>query len=753
MNLVDVAVTLPLQETLTYRDPRGERAPLGTQVIVPLGSRMVTGFVVGYREEAPGRVRDIEAFVGDEPVLDESILALCRFAAEYYLAPLGEVLRAALPYGERAVAARRVRLTEPGQRLAREGASGAWGLGLLAFDAADRAFLDRLSKSRSLSVRSLCRSDPNAAARLQDLEKQGLIAIGDEVRVASRRKAGATHATAMGFDDGAPALPALAAAPTLNAHQADALGALVAGLDQGYATFVLHGVTGSGKTEVYMQLVAEARRRGRGALVLVPEIALTPQLAARFRARFSEDVVVLHSALSPATRRAAWHRLRRGEVGIALGARSAVFAPVRALGVVVVDEEHDGSFKQEEGVRYHGRDLAVVRAEQAGAVAVLGSATPSLETYHNAMRGRFRKLCLPVRANPAAAGRPLPPVEIIDLRVHPPGPDGLLSPPLAQAIRETLAAGEQAILFLNRRGFSTLIVCRGCGAVIQCRHCAVSMTYHRGRDRLLCHYCARSEPLPARCPGCQQAALQGLGTGTERVESVIRECFPGARVARLDRDTVETAHGVHGVGGILAQVHAREIDILVGTQMVTKGHDFEHVTLVGVLQPDQGLHLPEFRAAERTFQLLEQVAGRAGRAHRPGRALVQTYSVDHPAIEALRTHDYDGFVRGELERRRDAQYPPLVRMMAVRLDGTHVNEVRAAAIEAAARAQADGGAQVRVLGPAEAPIARVRGRARWQVWLLSQHRAAMVRAARAAMATPVPRTVRLAVDVDPQSVL
>ncbi len=542
---------------------------------------------------------------------------------------------------------------------------------------------------------------------------------------------------------------------TLNADQERAVEKLVAATAAGFATFVLHGVTGSGKTEVYLRVIAAARAAGRGALVLVPEIALTPQLAARFRARFGEDVAVLHSALPPRERLEAWRRLRAGEVGIALGARSAVFAPVRELAVVVVDEEHDPSFKQEEGVRYHARDMAVVRAQRAGAIAILGSATPSLESAHNIARGRFTEIALPQRATP----RPLPQVTLIDLRRTPPGPDGLLSGPLAEALGTTLAAGEQSILFLNRRGFSTIVLCRGCGHVVRCGSCVVSMTYHRGRSRLLCHYCGSGAPVPELCPVCRAPRLERLGTGTERVEAVIRERFPDARVARLDRDTVDrAAEGPERVGraldDILARMQAREIDILVGTQMVTKGHDFAGVTLVGVLLPDHTMNLPDFRAAERTFQLLEQVAGRAGRGDRPGRVLVQTYAPDHPAIEAVEHHDYAGFVREELRGRREADYPPFARMAALRLDARDPARVRAAAHAAADAARLAGGSAVVVRGPAEAPLAMLRGRCRWQVWLTAHDRAALVAAARAgATAAGESGDLHVALDIDPQSVL
>ncbi len=741
--LLQVAVTLPVDETFTYRNPRpGVCLPLGTEVIVPFGSRQVTGFVVGHPATAAGPVRDIAGVVGDGPAIEEPILDLCRWAAGYYLAPLGEVLRGALPRGERSIASRRIRLTEPGRRLVDLEAKGRSHMAGLTLDADDRALLARLRAAGTLSPTALERATAGATDRMAHLLERGLVEIVERVAgpTKGRRKTGERIASV-----------AAAEIPVLNPHQQAAFDVLRVALGKGYSGFLLHGITGSGKTEVYLRLIAEARRQGKGALVLVPEIALTPQLAARFRARFGDDVAVLHSALPPAERLAAWRRLRSGEVGIAVGARSAVFAPVRALSVVVVDEEHDGSFKQEEGVRYHGRDLAVMRAHQAKAVAVLGSATPSLESFRNVLLGRFRRLLLPTRANPAAATRPLPPVEVIDLRRHQMGPDQLFAPGLAQAVAEALAAGEQTILFLNRRGFSTLMHCQACGEVLRCSSCSVSMTLHRGREKLICHYCGRATAIPPRCPKCKKPALQGLGTGTERVESVVRALFPTARVARLDRDTTDGQRD--RLEKLLTRVHKREIDILVGTQMVTKGHDFGGVTLVGVLQPDQGMHLPDFRAAERTFQLLEQVAGRAGRGDRPGRIVVQTYCPEHPAIQFLLQHDYEGFVRDELARRESANYPPFSRMIALRLDGRHEASVRAAATDAAARARAQAGTTVLVLGPAEAPIPRLRGRSRYQIWLRGSDRAKLQATARAAAGVTLPRDLRLAIDVDPQSVL
>jgi primosomal protein N' (replication factor Y) (superfamily II helicase) len=799
---LDVALALPPFQTFTYRDPRpGARVSLGTQVLVPLGKRHVTGFVVGYACTAPRAVRAIEDVLEEEPALDEDVLALCRWTAAYYLAPLGEVLRAALPQGERAASARKVRLSEEGRLFLLRDAAGQTGFSGLSVDEQDRALLRRLSSGRGLTARAL--EGTPAAARLRRLIELELVEMGDEVRgrVEGRRELWAHAArtdSEPSFTGGAHARRAFWARlrsapeglplaeltpgeratartlahrgwvalrerndsgpgvgggplPVLNVHQEAALRALGEALGRGFSPFVLQGITGSGKTEVYLRLIAAARDQGQSALVLVPEIALTPQLAARFRARFGDDVAVLHSALSPAERRRAWRRLRAREVGIALGARSAVFAPVRQLGVVVVDEEHDGSFKQEEGLRYNGRDLALVRAQKVGAVAVLGSATPSLESFRNVQAGRYRRLLLPARANPAAAARPLPPVEVVDLRREPPLGDELFSKRLLEAVGATLEAGEQVILFLNRRGFSPLVLCRSCGQVIRCSQCAVSMTYHRARGALACHYCARSQAMPPACPGCRRPKLEPVGTGTERVETLVRQYFPAARVARLDRDTA--GGGGAALERVLARVQAGEVDILIGTQMVTKGHDFAGVTLVGVLLPDQGMHLPDFRAAERTFQLLEQVAGRAGRGERAGRVIVQTYAPDHPAIACLKTHDYEGFVRGELAQRRAAGYPPYFRMVALRLEGPDVGRVRAAAEEAARLARSGAPSALRVLGPAEAPIPVLRGHARWQVWLAGEDRAALASAARRGSEARLARDVRLAVDVDPQSVL
>jgi primosomal protein N' (replication factor Y) len=797
---VEVAVALPVPGLYTYALPVAwaERAQVGVRVRVPFGKSRATGYVVGFPGRAPEGipVRPLEG-VEDGPAIAPELCRLLLWAAEYYLAPPGEMIRAALPPMVQARVERRVRLVDPtrfsageadrrilsalaqaeggelseralpqaGRALARLAARGAIERQAIARPPAAKVRREptvALARPASDAERTALSRSRGREALYQALER----AAGAELALSALRELprARVHAQALAKlglcrigarevvrDPFAGEPVAAHPPPALNPAQALAVGAVEAALlRRQFCGFLLHGVTGSGKTEVYLRTIASARARGRGAIVLVPEISLTPQLAARFRARFGDDVAVLHSGLSDGERYDAWRRLRDQRVGIALGARSAVFAPVADVGVIVVDEEHDPSFKQEEGVRYHARDLALVRAQQAGAVALLGSATPALETLHNAtVAGRLTRLVLPERATP----RPLPAVEIVDLKVHRADRDGLLSAPLDAALAETVAAREQAILFLNRRGFATFLLCRACGHAERCRDCSVALTLHRGRGALVCHYCGRASPRPVACGKCGARAIAELGVGTERVEAALAQRFPDARVARLDRDT----GGGAGLRRLLGQMARREIDILVGTQMVTKGHDFPGVTLVGVLLADGGLHLPDFRSAERTFQLLEQVAGRAGRGDRPGRVLIQTYSPDHVAIACARSHDYEAFARAELAAREELGYPPVGRLVALRLDSPDADEARelARALGALVRdTVARLGVAVEVLGPAQAPIARIRGRSRWQLLLRGRDRRALRRVgAQAVSGLSVPGQARLTVDVDPMSAL
>ncbi len=543
--------------------------------------------------------------------------------------------------------------------------------------------------------------------------------------------------------------------PELTPEQDVAVTAICARLGHGFAPFLIHGVTGSGKTEVYLRVIAEVLARGETALVLVPEISLTPQLAGRFRARFGDAVAILHSGLSERDRLVEWQRLRRGLASIAVGARSAVFAPLPGLGIIVIDEEHDGSFKQDDGVRYHARDVALVRAQRLGVPCILGSATPSLESFWQAQRSAYTLLTMTQR--PTA--RPMPEVEIVDLRKYMPDGDDLVSAPLAAAIATTLERGEQSILFLNRRGFATFVLCRACGHSFRCPHCAVSLTYHQSGDRMLCHYCGFAQRVPDTCPKCAtKGAIARTGLGTEKIAEAMAARFPKARVARLDRDVAAGAKAE----AILAQVARRNVDILVGTQMVTKGHDFPGVTLVGVLCADTGLNLPDFRASERTFQLLSQVSGRAGRGDRPGRVLIQTYRPTAVSVTAAAQHDYQAFYDAETAERADVGWPPNGRLIAVRIDGPDANAVVATANRLGAVAQRvaaelsrdqSAEARVEVLGPLAAPLERLRGRTRWLIWLRSPQRHALRKVARAVVATEPDSGVRVGLDVDPVSAL
>jgi primosomal protein N' (replication factor Y) len=735
--LVEVAVAAAVRGTFTYRVPHrlaGE-VGLGSRVAVPFGkSPRATGYVVGLPTVPPPGVdlRDVVDVLDEFPPFTPSLLRLLRWAEDYYLVPAGELLRAALPPGlntRRGAAAPARRGVEyvapsPGAAEALE------ALGPRA--RAQRAMLAYLLARGRIPVEELRAAFPRARATLLTLVRRGLAVVETVAPPAA---------------GGGALLPAAGDPLPLTAEQQEAL-ARISAASGAFRPFLLHGVTGSGKTEVYLQAIAALRAAGRGALVLVPEIALTPQLAGRFRARFGDQVALLHSGLTDRERHSEWMRLRRGEARICVGVRSAVFAPVQDLGMVVVDEEHDPSFKQEEGPAYHARDLAVVRAREEGAVCLLGSATPSLETLENARSGKYQLLTLSRRID----DRPLPEVTLVDLgRLRRGAPlPGLISPVLAEALRATLAAGQQSILFLNRRGFQTLVLCRDCGREERCERCSVSLTLHARRGLLLCHYCGARQRMDPACPSCG-GERGGVGVGTEQVEAAVRELLPGARLARMDSDTVSAAGAA---AEVLARFARREIDVLVGTQMVTKGHDFPGVTLVGVVLADTALALPDFRAAERTFQLLTQVAGRAGRGHEPGRVLVQTFHPHSPAVALAVGHDYAGFAELELERRRSLGYPPFGRMLAVRVEGSEQG-ARTTAEALGAAALPAMGAAVTLLGPAPAAIERIRGKTRWHLLFRSSDPAALRRVHRALapVAARPPGGAQVRFDVDPHSML
>jgi primosomal protein N' (replication factor Y) len=734
--LVEVAVAAAVRGTFTYRVPAslaGE-VSLGQRVAVPFGrSPRATGYVVGFPTTPPPgfELRDVAAVLDAFPPFTPKLVELLRWAESYYLVPPGELLRAALPPGlnTRGGAAgpdrRRVEFAAPAP-------GAAEALATLGRARAQRAVLDYLLARGRITVEELKAAFPTGRTALGQLVKRGLALLDSESPVTGRG-----------------VLPAVDRAVTLTADQAAALSE-VTGAFGTFSTFLLHGVTGSGKTEVYLRAIAAARAAGKGALVLVPEIALTPQLSGRFRARFGDEVALLHSGLSDAERHAEWLRLRRGEARICVGVRSAIFAPVEELAVIVVDEEHEPSFKQEDGPPYHARDLAVVRGKFEDAVVLLGSATPSLETLENARRGRYRLLSLPVRVD----DRPMPRVELVDLTGRPRArrgePPTLLSAELQQALGETLVAGQQSILFLNRRGYQTLVLCEDCGAEARCPDCSVALTHHARRGLLLCHYCGRSEPFGGRCGTCDGLRF-GLGFGTEQVEEATRRLLPTARVGRLDRDAVS---GAGDTAAVLARFARRELDVLVGTQMVTKGHDFPGVTLVGVVLADTSLSLPDFRAAERTFQLLTQVAGRAGRGADAGRVLIQTFNPSTPAVARSVLHDYLGFAEEELARRQALSYPPFARLMAVRVEGSE-SGARTTAEALAEAARPALGPGTALIGPAPAAIERIRGKSRWHLLFRAPGHPPLMRIHRALaqVAQRPPGGASIRFDMDPYSMM
>ena len=749
MSYVDIALPVPLRRTFSYRTREDDpELPLGTRVAVPFHGRKLAGFVVGRSDEPPEGVKRILRVAGrleHEPVFPTELLAFLDEAARYYFHPLGDVLKSAapaLPSG----AFKQLRddgflekgETLPGRRVGtrlelfarRTEAPAERKLGKRQSEV-----LERVDTAGEIAL-SVLRPETGSATRstLRRLEALGLVALEErEVFVDP------FFSTEVERD-----VP-----PELTPAQRAAVDAI---LDARGGAFLLHGVTGSGKTEVYLHVIADARARGRGALLLVPEIALTPQLVARFRARFGDAIAVLHSGLTERERDDAWRALRRGEITLAVGARSALFAPVADLGVIVVDEEHDPSFKQEEGFRYHARDMALLRAHRASAICILGSATPSVESFHLAEKGtRLQLLSLPERAT----AHELPSVERVDLKRHRSGPTRhpLMSGTLVRAIRECLDAEGQAILFLNRRGYAASVRCLDCGAMVECPACSVTLTEHRAANRLRCHYCDFQMPLPQRCPTCASTQLDSKGLGTQQLEEALGETFPEARVARLDRDTASGK----GVEAVLDRLRKREIDLLVGTQMVTKGHDLPGVTLVGVVLADQSLAFPDFRAGERTFQLLAQVAGRAGRGEQKGRVIFQTFLPDNPAIAAAAAHDYETFFASERSERAELGYPPFGRMVAFRVDAGDQTVAQRVAEEFARIARAHPAVRedvLTVLGPAPAPIARLRGRWRYRVLVRGErHALRQVAAAIAARIDEGVSPARAHVDVDPVSML
>ena len=718
----------------------------GTRVKVPFGPREVMGVVTKILDESPhGNLREIIKTVGGQALVTPSILRLVRWIADYYCCAPEIAMKAVLPDA--------VRKEEEG-----------WRERLFVRALPVHGDLPKLTKRqedlwtiveewRELPLQELVRLAGTTSTTIRKLEDKGLVSIAPQI--SERDPYGKEHIL--------PSQPL-----ELNAEQATALKSVVDAMErlakpagdeakpEGDSVFLLHGVTGSGKTEVYLQAIAHALGQGQGAIVLVPEISLTPQTVERFKARFSHGpqqtlVAVLHSHLSAGERHDEWHKIRQGRARIVIGARSAVFAPVEPLGLVIVDEEHEHSYKQEEAPRYNARDLAVVLGQQEGAAVVLGSATPSMESYYNVQRGKYGLLSLTERVDNIN----MPLVRVIDMRSAGRKEKGIsiFSPQLREAILQRLEKKEQVMLFLNRRGWSSSLQCPDCGFVAECPNCSVSLTYHRAAQQLMCHICGHVEAAPNKCPqeGCGNAAIRFAGLGTEKVEAALAKSFPMAKVKRMDSDTLKRKEDYRR---ILGDFRTGKIDILLGTQMIAKGLHFPNVTLVGIIHADLSLHIPDFRASERTFQLLTQVAGRAGRGDVEGEVYVQSFTPFHPSIQYARRHDFIGFYEQEIEFRQELRYPPVSRVALLTLRGRSEDRVKFFADHLRKEMDELAGelGDVVVAGPAPAPLLRAENFYRYQVMMRTPQMSALSRKLSAKReALQIPDDIRLIIDIDPMT--
>jgi len=793
----EVAVPVAVHGSFTYAIPEELRdsVRLGSRVEVPLGTKRTTGFVVGLIDhvEDESKLKPIRAVLDDdEPALTPEIIDLCRWAAEYYIAPLGEMLRTALPANMSARGRREAVLVDddPSRTLD-----------------ADRPLIDELRK-RPLPLSLIFEELKVSRSAIDRLRTAGIIAIRDHLQDAK----GVRYDRFVVFDTAAEMLKGkqLEAIELLQARGGEmsvralenagigastlstlarkkivrierrprrhTLDAFLAGLDATsisefrhsaeqraaidavkatlgtFAPFLIEGVTGSGKTEVYIELMREVVKRGEQALLLVPEIALTPVFAARLKERFGDRIAILHSSLSPSERYDQWWRTRRGEVDVAIGPRSALFTPFPRLGLIVVDEEGDGAYKQEETPRYNARDLAVVRASSRKIPIVLGSATPSLESRENAAKGKYTLLKMLSRVEE----RPLPDVEVIDLKKEKTEKEDrgfvIFSSTLRDALRETFALGEQAIILINRRGYAPFLLCRECGHEFRCKECSVTLTVHRRDGLLICHYCGFRMRIPPKCPLCQGEVLQPVGFGTEKVEERFRRDFPDVMVEVLDRDSTRKKGELVR---ILDRFRTQQTQALIGTQMLSKGHHFPNVTLTGVLNADSILGYPDFRSAEKTFYLLTQVAGRAGRGELRGKVMIQTAFPTHYAIQHALRHDYEAFYESEIQFRRTFHYPPVTSMVALVFRGEKLPDVERAAIDVGRRLEEAVAplAGTRMQGPAPAPLARIKGVWRYHILVRSPQRVALRKAVESVMLGKKWKGVDVAIDVDPLNML
>ena len=757
-----VSLEIALRKEFDYSIPPAlaGQVDVGSRVQVPFGARKLLGVVTAVAEESGhAQLKPILKVIGAQTLVTAKVLKLARWIGEYYCCAPETALKSVLPEAVRKEdAGWRERLFVRCLPVTGE---------LPKLPARQQEVLKVVAERRELPLAELLELTRTTAATVRKLEDRGLLTLTSEI---AERDPYANETI-------------LASQPlVLNPSQSAALEKIKAAMDVRKAegqkagnetsaptenpstfnlqpsTFLLHGVTGSGKTEIYLQAIAYALERGQGAIVLVPEISLTPQTVERFKARFSSGklqtlVAVLHSHLSGGERHDEWHKIRQGRARIVIGARSAIFAPVEPLGLVIVDEEHEHTYKQEEAPRYHARDVAVMRGRMEGAVVVLGSATPSLESYANCKKGKFTLLNLPERVD----NQKMPHVRVVDMRqaaYKEKGPP-LFSPQLKEAMTQRLERGEQTILFLNRRGYSTSLQCPKCGYVANCPNCSVSLTYHRIEQKLACHICGHCEKVPAVCPEpkCKNPAIRFAGTGTQKVEEVLGKLFPQARVRRMDADTMKRKDDYRRV---LGEFRAGRIDILVGTQMIAKGLHFPNVTLVGIIYADSALHQPDFRAGERTFQLLTQVSGRAGRGDVEGEVFVQAFTPFHPAIQFARRHDFVGFYEQEIEFREQLKYPPFSRVAQLTLKGRNEEKVKLSAdylkreIESKIQAVGPKTLDLVISGPGPAPLVRAENFYRYQIMLRTKAMSALSRRLAELLQTlSLPEDVTLAVDIDP----
>ena len=781
-----VAVPVHLRKLFTYRLPMSMRmaARVGSRVMVQLGPKPTVAYIVDLLPRlrtgtslVESEIKDIQELLDVDPPLTPEVLELTRWVADYYSAPWGEVLRAALPAGINASVEQAIAITDQGRELLKSqlsvqtggvklrgmqmlGNEGEMEIGAFVTrmgsaripkwlrELENDGLVSRSYRTRSLQtrakrrravrlIRSLTDEDARVSkAQLRVVEtlsaSQEEMPIADLVRAADVSESAIRTLIKRGVVQefevelrrdplGTAELPDAEDLKLTDAQEAVRRKIDLKIRSNQFAPVLLHGVTGSGKTEVYIRAMRAALAINRGAMMLVPEIALTPILSRRLRAHFGDEIAIFHSSLSKGERFDEWSRLRSGTARVVLGTRSAVFAPVKNLGVIIIDEEQDASYRQEESPFYHARDSGIVRAQKESAVVVLGTATPSLESFHNAQAGKYEYLRLPDRI----ANRPLARAELIDMRevFKSRKKPAVFSDELLTAIEQTHARGEQTIILLNRRGYSSFILCRSCGESIECPNCDVTLTYHRSDSILVCHYCNYRQRSPSQCPNCTSKYIYYVGEGTEQIEEILRRRFPSLRIGRIDRDTKSRRHEFEQT---LLDFGRGEIDLLVGTQMLAKGHDFHNVTLVGVVSVDAGLALPDFRAAERTFQLITQVAGRAGRGNLPGRVLIQTYHPDHYALKHATKQDYQGFYDEEIRHRRNHGYPPFVALALFLVRNKDAARARSIAQELRNHLnQANRDHACRILGPAPAPFARLRGDYRIQLLMKSRSRKQM----------------------------